>query len=468
MNIFVISILVLLTVGIISTSAVFGEIDSPRKQMADGVSAEDVVCKNELQLMLRINGAAICVKSSTVERFQNSGFAKIIDTSHRVLEKNEESDTEEAISVNDTDISLEKILVNPKQPTYSAGSMMVFTGTAHPNQILEVSLEDPNGREVYVDILEIDGSGQVNLEVITDDSLENGTYFLILTQSNDSEIIPVNIGSETGEIALVVEKFHFDLNSKAILELYGPNSSNLSLTVINPQNHLFFFDTVDLDSTGFAEYKLDLSGYKTGVYSIVMTYASEETIEEFTVGLGNGTKPMEITLDDDYYKLGETATVFGTTEYNIRILIEVIDPSGETIDQTEYYSDNDGKFVYPIEISLGKQTGTWKVFVSNAEYSSKLNFEVVDETPILTIKLNEEGPFKYGDFVTISGTGLNPDLDSVIHLKSTHDQFELTPTVSSEGAYSASWIVPDYAFGEYTISIGDGENQVKTKLIIVE
>ena len=104
----------------------------------------------------------------------------------RDLEKDEEADQEDTGKV-DIDISPEKILVQSSRDTYATGSTMRFTGESMPNTTLEVSLEDSDGREVFADILEIDDSGHVYLEVKTDDSFTHGAYFLILKQGDDSK-----------------------------------------------------------------------------------------------------------------------------------------------------------------------------------------------------------------------------------------------------------------------------------------
>jgi haloalkane dehalogenase len=71
----------LFAVGIISSSVVFGaSIDSPRKQMAMGTAAEDVVCKAGYDLMLRSSGTAACVKPSTAMKLENSGWGTITKT----------------------------------------------------------------------------------------------------------------------------------------------------------------------------------------------------------------------------------------------------------------------------------------------------------------------------------------------------------------------------------------------------
>ena len=38
------------------------DIDSPRKQMKEGTAAENVLCKEGLELVIRINGMPACVK----------------------------------------------------------------------------------------------------------------------------------------------------------------------------------------------------------------------------------------------------------------------------------------------------------------------------------------------------------------------------------------------------------------------
>jgi len=50
------------------------DIESPRKQMKMGISAEDVICRNGLELVIRTNGMPACVKSETAEKMQDRGM----------------------------------------------------------------------------------------------------------------------------------------------------------------------------------------------------------------------------------------------------------------------------------------------------------------------------------------------------------------------------------------------------------
>ena len=74
--------------SLISSSTVFGgNMDSPRKQMAMGTAAEDVLCKTGFDLMLRSSGSAACVKPSTAMKLENSGWGTITKTAAMMAEE---------------------------------------------------------------------------------------------------------------------------------------------------------------------------------------------------------------------------------------------------------------------------------------------------------------------------------------------------------------------------------------------
>ena len=71
------------------------EIESPRKQMKDGISPENIICKDELELVIRINGMPACVKPETADRMQERGM--LLDT--KVIKSNFEITTVPASSM---------------------------------------------------------------------------------------------------------------------------------------------------------------------------------------------------------------------------------------------------------------------------------------------------------------------------------------------------------------------------------
>ena len=50
------------------------DIESPRKQMKIGISAEDIICRNGLELVIRTNVMPACVKPETVDIMQERGM----------------------------------------------------------------------------------------------------------------------------------------------------------------------------------------------------------------------------------------------------------------------------------------------------------------------------------------------------------------------------------------------------------
>ena len=52
-------------------------LDSPKKQMSRGILVEDVLCREGLELVIRINGNAACVKPETADRMEKAGMVFI-------------------------------------------------------------------------------------------------------------------------------------------------------------------------------------------------------------------------------------------------------------------------------------------------------------------------------------------------------------------------------------------------------
>jgi protein-disulfide isomerase len=92
------------------------DIMSPRKQMASGTAAENVVCKSGLVLMIRsTNGAAACVKSTTSEKLSNAGWGSItqqVDIEDQVDETMEDGIEEGVVNATDVDSTNKTIILS--------------------------------------------------------------------------------------------------------------------------------------------------------------------------------------------------------------------------------------------------------------------------------------------------------------------------------------------------------------------
>ncbi len=86
----------ILSIGVVPAITFAENIDSPRKQMANGISAENVVCKSDFTLMIRSTGDAACVTPTTAEKLESAGWGTIAE------EKIIEASIEEEITIEES------------------------------------------------------------------------------------------------------------------------------------------------------------------------------------------------------------------------------------------------------------------------------------------------------------------------------------------------------------------------------
>ncbi len=75
------------------------KLESPKKQMQGGVLATDVVCKDGLGLVIRINGSPACVRPETAERMYDAGMLVIPTKVTKVTKAEKEIETIPASSM---------------------------------------------------------------------------------------------------------------------------------------------------------------------------------------------------------------------------------------------------------------------------------------------------------------------------------------------------------------------------------
>ena len=88
-----------LSLSLFLVNSVNADTESPKKQYKRGIPAEDITCKTGLSLVIRTNGFAACVKSTTADKLEKMGLiTKIIK-----LEKYVSKDSEKYIPVNNSE-----------------------------------------------------------------------------------------------------------------------------------------------------------------------------------------------------------------------------------------------------------------------------------------------------------------------------------------------------------------------------
>jgi len=297
------------------------------------------------------------------------------------------------------------INISPKKLKFNVGESFSFNGTAVPNKEIEFVLEDPNGNDYDSKILSVGSDGFVSVEFTTDQSAVEGTYVLIASQGEALEIIVVGLGEIPKELLIAkLDKTNYSVDGQASIELKGPASASISLLLLDPADQPIFDDIIQLGPNGSAEYVLDLEGFSTGVYTLVITRGNSQSTEIFSIGLDTGSGPIEIRTTKNTYLPGDVILILGKTGLTVLITLSLVDPDGTEVKQKEIFSNDEGVFSNEsFRIPLDAKAGLWVIKGNSGPNFTELEIDVASEAKEgLAIRVDKSS-YKIGDIVTISG-----------------------------------------------------------------
>jgi len=362
------------------------------------------------------------------------------------------------------------IQISTSAVRYNAGEAVTITGTAEPNNDTTIWIKNENKKIVYYDVFTSNADGGLNYEFVLDDTFSSGTYTVIIKQESGSDAALFGISQyPTSIIVALMEKTNFDLNSKAILSIVGPASSNLSISVLDSNDNIKMTDSVTSSPIGKNKYAIDLDGLDSGVYRAVVSSTNIQDSVRFSIGLDAGSGAISLVSTKSNYSPGESIFVIGNTGSNARIIITLLDPSGNVSAITETFSDSTGGFsTNVIGIPSDGTLGNWKITAHNRLDNNSVEINVSIPTgKSLTLQI-EETQFAIGDIIIIKGVGQS---DSIwLEVKITNESDEeivslATPLTS--GTFNLPWIVPaGFDTGTYTIIVSDNENSSSFEIFI--
>ena len=122
------------------------EIESPKQQMNKGVSPENILCREGLELVLRINGNPACVKPETAEKMQKIGmlFSMIKFTDLNRIEKSFQATDKEITTVPASSMSIVNFYITDHDLNIAhSGVEVILTEGLFEFTINGVSIEGP-------------------------------------------------------------------------------------------------------------------------------------------------------------------------------------------------------------------------------------------------------------------------------------------------------------------------------------
>jgi len=354
---------------------------------------------------------------------------------------------------------------------YNLEETVTITGTAEPNKDTTIWIKDQDKKIVHYDIFTSNADGSLNYEFVTDDTFSSGTYTVIIKQESGSDAALFGIGQyPTSVIVALMEKTNFELNSKAILSIVGPASSNLSISVLDSNDNIEMTDSITSSSIGKNKYAIDLDGFDSGVYRAVVSSINIQDSVKFSIGLESASGPISLVATQANYSAGESIFIIGNTGSNARIIITLFDPSGNVSAITETFSDSTGSFsTTDIGIPSDGALGKWKVTAHNRLDNNNVEINVSIPTgKSLTLQI-EETQFSIGDVIIIKGIGQSDAnrLEVKITNESDEEVASLHTPITSSGTFSLPWTIPaGFDTGTYTITVSDDENSSSFEIFI--
>jgi len=296
------------------------------------------------------------VFEETIERTDNLGEKFVIF-------KNNNDKTTKSLTVKSDYL----IQISTSAVRYNAGETVTISGTAEPNNDTTIWVKDQAKKIVHYDVFTSNADGSLNYEFVADDIFSSGTYTVIIKQESGSDAALFGIGQYPATVIVaLMEKTNFDLNSKAILSIVGPASSNLSITILDSNDNIEMTDSITSSSIGKNKYAIDLDGLDSGVYRAVVSSINIQDSVKFSIGLESASGPISLVSTKANYSVGESIFVIGNTGSNARIIITLFDPSGNIFTTTETFSDNSGSFsTSDIGIPSDGALGNWKITAHN-------------------------------------------------------------------------------------------------------
>jgi len=364
------------------------------------------------------------------------------------------------------------IIIVPSNLKFDLGELMKFNGTALPNKPIEVIIEDPFGKEIFSDIIQVDESGFVNFVYQTNQNSIKGTYTTIATQEKDKEFVFTGLGQLPSiPVKLEFDSLHYKAGDIANIVLSGKASEVISLLIIDPSDKPKGDSIlITLQPDGRGSHQLDLEGYTSGVYTAVGSKAGDESQEVFTVGLQTGSGEIEAKITKPNYLPGDSILLLGDTSENVLLTVSLMDPDGNIIKEKESFSDKNGKITESsLRIPTDAKQGMWKINVK-----SGANFDIVEFEVLATL---EEGMIvSVEEGVDVGGVGKTISIkvngaQQTVEIKIVAEDGEIIETLSfpasDQGAIDLPWLIPkDTEPGLYTISVTDAFNSAETTYLL--
>jgi len=375
---------------------------------------------------------------------------------------------EERVSRVITVESSEKILIIPSNIKFVQGSIMTFNGTGLPNQDLEIILENPQGNEIFSNVINVGEKGFIEFEIPTTFNDVKGTYVLFASQGDESIITFVGLGViAEPKLVLKMDKLNYMAQDIANILVEGPPTEKVTFIILNPSDKEVYTNSTTIGQNGKVTHSFSLEGYSSGVYTAIARVVTTTTDELFSVGLQTGSGQIEIntTKIPPNYLPGDPILILGNTSPSVILVIILTDPDGNEVKVKETFSDKFGKISESsFRIPSDGVPGMWTI---NAR--SDKNFDIREIEVLATLQegiqvfVGDSETLGIHKIITIKVIGAQQTVEIEIIAEDGEIIDTLSFQASSQGEIIQPWIIDDQMKpGIYTVKVKDAFDSAET------
>lgn len=352
-----------------------------------------------------------------------------------------------------------QIFVKAVRSAFDPGQTLRFEGEVAPNVDVSLILQDPNGNDVAIDIIQVGPDGTMQWEYPTRTNSLSGTYTLILTQGPEVHITYAGLGSEVEvPVRIMFDQSNYLHSDRPKVTIESMPNELITFLVTDPTDTIVFRDTIELQSNGRALYEMDIQNFSTGVYTAIAQKGAAQTSYSFGVGLSMSASEIKIGTTRDRYSPGEQVQILGTVTPNVIVRITLLDPDGNTVQTIDTFSDRTGLVSErQVRIPLNAMKGDWTIRMSSGQTSDIASIMVGDaQQNNLSVDVMTVG--QETDIVVNGATSSYVTVR--ILAGDTLIDGPLRAYITADGTGTLPWIIK--VSGTYTIIVEDGTDTAQT------
>ena len=147
-----------------------------------------------------------------------------------VIFKNNQDKTTKNLTVK-SDYTID---VSASAVRYNIGDTVSIIGVSESNTDTTIWIKDQNKNIILYDIFTTNANGDLNYQFVVDDKFSSGTYTAIIKQDgggSDAALFGIE-RYPTTSITTLMTKSNFPLDTVAVMNILGPQSTKLSITAL--------------------------------------------------------------------------------------------------------------------------------------------------------------------------------------------------------------------------------------------